>query len=85
MKKKILYTGILGLLTVGLSGCDDKGSSSSSSTSTVTTQTPAFEDQFGTQFGVLYRAAANTDPANVNDGDVGAVSLTTEPVAVTGG
>ncbi len=40
------------------------------------------EDQFGVQFGSAFRADNNAEPVNVNDGDIVAVSLTTEPVDV---
>ena len=83
MKKKLLCTGVFCLLAIGVAGCGDSGGNST--TTTTTTPTPAFEDQFGAQFGNLYRASANTDPANVNDTDVVALSLTTEPVTVPGG
>lgn len=41
--------------------------------------TPAQEDKFGTVFGIAFRVAANSDPYNPSDGDIVAISLTTEP------
>ncbi len=78
MKNKLFCTGVLGLLATGLAGCGDGGKT----TTTTVKPTPAFEDQFGAQFGNLYRVSANTDPANVNDTDVVALTLTADPVAV---
>ncbi len=40
------------------------------------------EDQFGLAFGTDFRADPNTEPAAVNDGDLIAISLVTEPVAI---
>ena len=40
------------------------------------------EDQFGVQFGLAFRADNNSEPFNVNDGDLVAISLTTEPVDI---
>lgn len=40
------------------------------------------EDQFGTQFGTAFRADPNSEPFAVNDGDLIAISFTTEPVTI---
>jgi len=40
------------------------------------------EDTFGTVFGNLFRANANSEPVPVNDGDLVAVSFTTEPATI---
>ncbi len=40
------------------------------------------EDTFGTAFGNLFRANANSEPASVSDGDLVAVSFTTEPATI---
>lgn len=55
--------------------------------STVTTPPPspgpsALEDNFGPAFAALFRANANTDPADPTATSVIAVSLTTDPVPV---
>lgn len=41
------------------------------------------EDQFGTQFGVDFRVDLNGEPIPCKEGDLVAVSLTTEPVNIT--
>ncbi len=83
MKKKLVPAVAFSLLAVGLAGCGDGNNNSSSSAAITPPATPAPEDQFGKQFGVLYRTAANTDPANVNDGDVIALTLTADPLPIT--
>lgn len=70
-------------LAMAVGACSSKPSSSTSTAITppATTAT-AQEDKFGTAFGTDYRATANSEPASVNDGDIVAVSLTTEPIDV---
>lgn len=72
---------IAGGLALLVSGCGGGGNSSSSSTPPVVVTT-AQEDKFGTVFGMDFRASANSEPAKVNDGDIVAVSLTTEPITI---
>ncbi|WP_309623534.1 hypothetical protein [Novosphingobium sp.] len=40
------------------------------------------EDSFGIAFGTAFRADNNSEPYNVADGDIIAVSLLTEPVDI---
>ena len=40
------------------------------------------EDLFGKGFGEKFRADPNSEPTNVNDGDLAPVSETTEPVQI---
>ena len=40
------------------------------------------EDQFGVQFGTAFRADINSEPYSPADGDIAAISLTTEPVDI---
>jgi hypothetical protein len=40
------------------------------------------EDQFGRGFGEKFRADPNSEPANIEDGDVTPVSATTDPIDV---
>lgn len=70
-------------LGVAVSACSSKPSSSTATVTAppVVTAT-AQEDKFGTVFGTDYRAVANSEPASANDGDIVAVSLTTEPIPV---
>jgi hypothetical protein len=40
------------------------------------------EDQFGAAFGVAFRAAPSSDPADPRNGDTIPLSLTTDPVEI---
>ncbi len=73
---------VLGFVVL-LAACDggrsrDTGAAPTPPAVAVTRQ----EDVFGTVFGNLFRAAANSEPAPVSDGDLVAISFTTEPVPV---
>ena len=46
--------------------------------------TTAQEDRFGVAFGADFRAGLNGEPANVSDGDIVPVNLTTEPIDIVG-
>ena len=83
MKRKtqlVLKASAVIMLAAGLAAC---GSGNYTPTPTPT-QTAAAqqEDQFGIVFGNDFRAGANGEPATVSDGDLVAVSLTTEPVTI---
>lgn len=71
----------LGGLGLSLAGCGGGGDSATAVTSPVVTTT-AQEDKFGTAFGTDFRASKTTEPVNVNAGDIVAVSLTTDPIAI---
>lgn len=72
---------IAGGLALSVSGCGGGGGSSSSSSPPVVVATPQ-EDKFGSMFGTDFRAGPNSEPANVADSDIVAVSLTTEPISI---
>lgn len=81
-KSQLLMRALLaGGLALSVSACGSNNSSSSQTTPPTVTTT-AQEDKFGTAFGTDFRASNNSEPANVSDGDVVAVSLTTEPVNI---
>ena len=69
-------------LALTVSACGGSGSSGSPATTPPVVTATAQEDKFGTVFGTDYRASANSEPATTNDGDIVAVSLTTEPIDV---
>lgn len=83
MKRKtqlLLKASAVIMLATGLAAC---GSGSYAPTPTPTqTVTAKQEDQFGIVFGNDFRAGPNGEPASVADGDLVAVSLTTEPVTI---
>lgn len=83
-KSKLLMQALLlAGLAISVAACSSKRSSSTATATTPPAVTAtAQEDKFGTVFGTDYRATANSEPAIVNDGDIVAVSLTTEPVNV---
>ena len=81
-KMRWVMRGLLaGGLALSVAGCGGGGGSSSSGGSPVVVATPQ-EDKFGTMFGIDFRAVANSEPANVSDGDIVPVSLTTEPITI---
>lgn len=80
-----LQTASLSALAVALASCGGGGGGTSSSTPTPpVVTTTGQEDKFGTQFGIDFRAPNNSEPAQVNNGDIVPVSLTTEPINITG-
>ena len=83
MKRKIqllLQASALTLLAIGVAACG--GGNSSRTPTPGQTSSARQEDQFGIAFGNDFRADPNSEPAQVADGDIIAVSLTTEPVAI---
>lgn len=82
MKRKtrlVLQATAVVMLATGLAGC---GGSKNSTPTPGQTTSARFEDQFGLGFGADFRADPNGEPSPVNDGDLVAVSLTTEPVVI---
>lgn len=69
----------LALVVVGCNSKNDSKSPPSGGGGVVVTQQ---EDQLGTRFGTAFRAANDSEPYSPADGDVVAISLTTEPVDI---
>lgn len=85
-RKKMLHRALVGTaLALPLAACGGGGGSQTSTTVTPPTvsQTPQ-EDKFGTVFGTDFRAAANSEPATVNDSDIVPVDPTQEPINIVG-
>lgn len=83
-KRILLQSTAIALMATGVTAC---GSSANTPTATpAPTPTPTVaarqEDQFGTAFAADFRAAADSEPASVADGDIAALSLTAEPVNI---
>lgn len=83
MKRKtqlVLQASAVVMLATVLAGC---GSSDYTPTPTPSqTSAARQEDQFGIAFGNAFRASPDGEPSPVADGDLVAVSLTTEPVTI---
>lgn len=78
----LLQASAVSMLATGLAACG--GGNGSNTPTPMPGQTGAArqEDQFGIAFGNDFRADPNSEPAQVADGDIVAVSLTTEPVTI---
>lgn len=73
-------------LALSLAACGGGGGGGTSDkpgSNPPTVVTTAQEDRFGVAFGAAFRAPMNSEPVNVNDGDIVPVSLTTEPIDIT--
>lgn len=84
MKRKtqlMLQASAVSMLAIGLAACGGNGSNTPTPTPSQTGAARQ-EDQFGIAFGNAFRASPNGEPSPVADGDLVAVSLTTEPVAI---
>ena len=87
-KKQLVHRALIGTaLALPLAACGGGGGSGGGGGDTVITPpvvvTTAQEDKFGIPFGMDFRAAMNSDPASVSDGDIVPVSLSTEPIDIT--
>ncbi|MEO5641526.1 MAG: hypothetical protein ABIQ98_07155 [Sphingomicrobium sp.] len=83
-KKQLVQRALIGTaLALPLAACGGGGGGGSDSVITPPTVIKtAQEDKFGVQFGIDFRAAMNSEPASVNDGDIVPISLTTEPIDI---
>ena len=85
-KKQLVQRALIGTaLALPLAACGGGGGSSGGDTviTPPVVVTTAQEDKFGIPFGMDFRAAMNSDPASVSDGDIVPVSLSTEPIDIT--
>ena len=78
LKAAAVLAVVLTLTACGSGRSKDTGAAPTPPPVAVTRQ----EDTFGTVFGNLFRATANSEPSSVNDGDLVAVSFTTEPTTI---
>ena len=77
-------TTILGLVLIAggsLSACDKK-SGSEPLRIEPGRESGATDSKFGKEFGTAFNADPNSEPRNVQEGDLAPVSLTAEPVAI---
>ena len=78
----LLQASAVSLLATGLAACGGGNGSSTPTPTPGQTSAARQEDQFGIAFGNAFRAAPDGEPSPVADGDLVAVSLTTEPVTI---
>ena len=74
-----LVAGLILAAGAPLTACQRKAGSDATGFAASKSGAPRTEDKFGKGFGRAYRAPANSEPANVADGDVIPVSRTAEP------
>ncbi len=79
--KRLWLSAALLLTAAGLSACG--GSNNGGSTTVTPPAAAAFEDQFGSSgFGPSFRIGRNSEARDVASGDVVAINVTAEPVAL---
>ena len=81
--RALLRISVAGGLALSVGACSSSSSPDSTTTTPPVVVVTPQEDKFGTVFGTDYRVTANAEPANVNDTDIVAISLTTEPIDVS--
>ena len=83
--KQIIQRALISTaLATSLASCGGGGGGSNSENPPPTVVETSQEDRFGVAFGTAFRAASETsEPKPVNEGDLVAVSLTTEPIAIS--
>ena len=80
--RPVVITGLILTAGASLTACQKKAESDAAGFSTSSAEAIRTEDKFGTKFGTASRAPANSEPANVEDGDMIPVSNTGEPVQI---
>ena len=78
-RTNIFRLALLGVVGLALAGCGGGGGSSTSTTPVVV---PSLESNFGTAFNTDFFASPNSEPVVPMAGDIIALSLTTEPMAL---
>lgn len=84
MKRNMLLAALSCASAIALAACDGGGSSLPPPPVSPPAPPPvpaAFEDQFGPGFGPLFRAFANTDPADPTADAIIAVDVTRDPLS----
>lgn len=82
--KRRVQLGLATGLAALLSACGGGGGSTSTPVTPPTVVATGQEDKFGTKFGQDFRADPNSEPAPVNDTDIVPVTLTDNPIDITG-
>ena len=82
IKRVLLGTAALAAVA-GLGACGGGGDDDVAVVTPPPTPPAArFEDQFGANFGIAFRASANSDPRDPAPGDIIPISFTTDPVNI---
>jgi len=82
IKRALLGTAALAAVA-GLGACGGGGDDDVAVVTPPPTPPAArFEDQFGANFGISFRAVANSDPRDPAPGDIIPISFTTDPVNI---
>lgn len=82
MIRPTLLFGLTLLAGASLTACDKQNDSDALAPDEAVSKARNAEDQFGEGFGNAFRAEPNSEPINVDEGDVVAVSQTAEPVQI---
>ncbi len=84
-KKQLVQRALIGTaLALPLAACGGGGGGGSDSVITPpVVVTTAQEDKFGIPFGIDFRAAVNSEPASVSDGDIVPISSANNPIDIT--
>ncbi|WP_394998580.1 hypothetical protein [Sphingomonas sp.] len=83
-KKQLVQRALIGTaLALPLAACGGGGGGSDSVITPPVVVTTAQEDKFGIPFGINFRAAMNSPPASVSDGDIVPISSTNNPIDIT--
>lgn len=80
--KRAVHSGLVLTLAFVVVGCGSKNDSKSPPSGGGGVVVTQQEDQLGMRFGTAFRAANDSEPYSPADGDVVAISLTTEPVDI---
>lgn len=78
----MVITGLILAAGASLTACQKKAESDAAGFDASGAGPTRTEDKFGKTFGNAFRAPAHSEPVKVNDGDLPAVSNTTEPEPV---
>lgn len=82
MKSAYWRIAAVAMLAGGLAACGDNDKTPTPPVVVPPAPAPRVEDQFGTNFGIAFRAEPNTDAKDPMAGDIIPLSLTTDPVTL---
>lgn len=77
--RPVVITGLILAAGASLTACQKKAESDAAGFGASGIEATRTEDKFGKNFGNVSRASPNSEPAEVEDGDLAPVSDTAEP------